>query len=195
MNFSMSLNTELCTSTPDDISLAFSLAPIGLLVSRQRIIQTYNAAFAYMFGYGKDELSGESFARIYPSNVEFEQIGNRVLGCMRETGSSNDQRIMRHQSGRLFWCQVEGRCLDQSDPFAAAVWSFSDLSAARPMTAEFTTREREIAQFLVTGKTSKDIARQLGISHRTIEAHRARLMKKLNASTPGEMIARLAGGG
>jgi DNA-binding NarL/FixJ family response regulator len=63
------------------------------------------------------------------------------------------------------------------------------------MTAEFTTREREIAQFLVTGKTSKDIARQLGISHRTIEAHRARLMKKLNASTPGEMIARLAGGG
>ena len=114
---------------------------------------------------------------------------------MRETGSSNDQRIMRHRSGRLFWCRVEGRCLDQSDPFAAAVWSFSDLSVTRPVTAEFTPREREIAQFLVTGKTSKEIARQLGISHRTIEAHRARLMKKLNASTPGEMIARLAGGG
>lgn len=191
----MPLSTEFSGTAADDISLAFSLAPIGLLVSRQRIIQTYNAAFAQMFGYDKDALSGESFARIYPSNVEFEQIGNRVLGSMRETGFSNDQRIMRHQSGRLFWCRVEGRCLNQNDPFAAAVWSFSDLSAARPVTAEFTPREREIAQFLVTGKTSKEIARQLGISHRTIEAHRARLMKKLNASTPGEMIARLAGGG
>lgn len=191
----MPLSTEFSGTAADDISLAFSLAPIGLLVSRQRIIQTYNAAFAQMFGYDKDALSGESFARIYPSNVEFEQIGNRVLGSMRETGFSNDQRIMRHHSGRLFWCRVEGRCLNQNDPFAAAVWSFSDLSAARPVTAEFTPREREIAQFLVTGKTSKEIARQLGISHRTIEAHRARLMKKLNASTPGEMIARLAGGG
>ena len=191
----MSLSTESSGTAPDDVSLAFSLAPIGLLVSRQRVIQTYNAAFAQMFGYDKDELSGESFARIYPSNVEFEQIGSRVLGCMRETGFSNDQRIMRHRSGHLFWCRVEGRCLDQNDPFAAAVWSFSDLSSARPVTAEFTPREREIAQFLVTGKTSKEIARQLGISHRTIEAHRARLMKKLNASTPGEMIARLGGGG
>lgn len=191
----MSLSTEPSGAAPDDVSLAFSLAPIGLLVSRQRVIQTYNAAFAQMFGYDKDELSGESFARIYPSNVEFEQIGSRVLGCMRETGFSNDQRIMRHRSGHLLWCRVEGRCLDQNDPFAAAVWSFSDLSVTRPVTAEFTPREREIAQFLVTGKTSKEIARQLGISHRTIEAHRARLMKKLNASTPGEMIARLAGGG
>lgn len=179
----------------NDISLAFNLAPAGLLVSRHRIIQTYNHAFAEMFGYGETELSGESFARIYPSSIEFEQIGNRVLENMRRTGRSFDQRIMRHKSGRLFWCQVEGRTLDTANPFAAAVWTFTDLSAERPVTVDFTPREREIAQFLVIGKASKDIARQLNISHRTVEAHRARLMRKLGASTPGEMIARLAGGG
>ena len=192
----MKKNVAMNSAAPEaDAALAFALAPAGLLVSRQRIIQTYNRAFAEMFGYGERELSGESFARIYPSNVEFEQIGGRVLDNMRRTGRSLDQRIMRRKSGELFWCQVEGRALDRADPFAAAVWTFTDLSAKRPVAAEFTAREREIAQFLVTGKTSKEIGRKLGISHRTVEAHRARLMKKLGVSTPGEMIARLAGGG
>ena len=192
----MKKNVAMNSAAPEaDAALAFALAPAGLLVSRQRIIQTYNRAFAEMFGYGERELSGESFARIYPSNVEFEQIGGRVLDNMRRTGRSLDQRIMRRKSGELFWCQVEGRALDRADPFAAAVWTFTDLSAERPVAAEFTAREREIAQFLVTGKTSKEIGRKLGISHRTVEAHRARLMKKLGVSTPGEMIARLAGGG
>lgn len=187
------LGTE--ATRDSDIFLAFNLAPAGLLVSRHRVIQTYNRAFAEMFGYEETELSGQSFACIYPSPVEFKHIGNRVLDNMRRTGRSVDQRIMRHKSGRLFWCKVEGHSLDTTDPFSAAVWTFTDLSSERPVTVDFTPREREIAQFLVIGRASKDIARQLNISHRTVEAHRARLMRKLGANTPGEMIARLAGGG
>ena len=56
-----------------------------------------------------------------------------------------------------------------------------------------TLREREIAQQMLTGGTSKQIARLLAISPRTVEAHRARLMKKLGAANHGELIARLAG--
>jgi DNA-binding CsgD family transcriptional regulator len=63
------------------------------------------------------------------------------------------------------------------------------------VTATLTLREREIAQQLASGATSKQIARALGISPRTIEAHRARLMKKFDAATSGELVARLVGGG
>ena len=45
----------------------------------------------------------------------------------------------------------------------------------------------------MTGATSKQIARLLEISHRTVEAHRARLMRKLDATTTGELVARLLG--
>jgi PAS domain S-box-containing protein len=41
---------------------------------------------------------------------------------------------------------------------------------------------------------SLDVARKLGISPRTVEAHRARLMKKFEATTNGELVARLVGG-
>lgn len=177
----------------EDGALWFDAAPVGLCVSRDRIIQHCNQAFAEMFGYRPEELIGQSLACIYPSTNEFEHIGQRGYPVMKETGLYRDDRIMRHRSNKLFWCHVAGRSLDREDPFACAVWMFEDISERRPVIGNLTTREREIAQFLVTGKTSKQIARQIGLSPRTVEAHRARLMKKLGVASHTEMISRLVG--
>ena len=57
------------------------------------------------------------------------------------------------------------------------------MSEKRPVTAELTPREREIAALLVEGKTSKVIARETDLSPRTVEMHRAKLMRKFSAST------------
>lgn len=177
----------------EDTQLAFDLAPLGLCITRQRRISTCNAAFAEMFGYQREELEGESLECLYPSYREFENIAGLGLPFLLEKGIYADERIMRHRSGKLFWCHVSGRVKDRDDPFACAVWMFEDMSAVRAVTAELTPREREVAHHLVTGKTSKQIARSLNLSPRTVEAHRARLMHKLEVSTPGEMIARLIG--
>ena len=61
------------------------------------------------------------------------------------------------------------------------------------MTAALTPREREIAALLVEGKTSKVIARETDLSPRTVEMHRARLMKKFSASTSSELVHKLVG--
>jgi len=45
--------------------------------------------------------------------------------------------------------------------------------------AELTTREREVLQLVAEGLTSKEVASTLGVSARTVESHRARLMQKL----------------
>ncbi|MGE5386930.1 MAG: LuxR C-terminal-related transcriptional regulator [Betaproteobacteria bacterium] len=179
----------------DDRVLAFELAMVGLCVTRRRIIHACNPAFAAMFGYTIEELKGSSLRHLYATDLEYEDIGQRGLPFLLETGCYADDRIMRRRDGRLFWCHVSGQTLDRADPFACASWMFEDLATVRPITVQFTAREREVAQLLVTGKTSKQIARLLGISHRTVEAHRARLMRRLNVSTPGEMIARLMGMG
>jgi PAS domain S-box-containing protein len=188
-------------NSPDDhletlhtLELAFNLAPVGMCVSRQRIVQLCNETFARQFGYEVDELLGKPLALLYPSMDEFTHVGNLGLPVMREKGTYNDERIMRRRDGSLFWCHVAGRALDRSDPFACAVWMFEDISERRPVTTSLTLREREIAQHLVTGSTSKQIARVLGISPRTVEAHRGRLMKKYEATSHGELVARLVGG-
>ncbi len=191
----MSPLTPLPDQKNSDLALAFQLAPIGLLVSRQRIIQTCNQALCDMFQYSESQLVNQSLECLYPSQGEFQHTGERALTAMRTTGTYSDERIMRHASGTLFWCHVAGRALDRADPFASAVWVFEDMSKSRPVTVEFTPREREISQLLVTGKSSKQIARELGLSPRTVEAHRARLMHKFGVSSFSEMIARLLGRG
>jgi two-component system response regulator NreC len=57
-----------------------------------------------------------------------------------------------------------------------------------PEKSRITDREREIVQLLAEGKTSKEIATMLGISVRTVETHRAGIMKKLGLKSFSELI-------
>ena len=54
--------------------------------------------------------------------------------------------------------------------------------------SRITDREREIVQLLAEGKSSKEIAAILGISVRTVETHRAAIMKKLGLKSFSELI-------
>jgi two-component system response regulator FixJ len=51
-----------------------------------------------------------------------------------------------------------------------------------------TPREREVMEQVVAGRTSKEIARIVGASHRTVEIHRARLMEKMEAATLADLV-------
>lgn len=54
--------------------------------------------------------------------------------------------------------------------------------------AQLTPREREVMDLIVQGQHNRDIGRQLGISVRTVEVHKARLMDKLGARNLAELI-------
>lgn len=54
--------------------------------------------------------------------------------------------------------------------------------------ASLTAREREVMHLMVAGKPSKVIARELGISARTVENHRARVMEKSGASSLTDLV-------
>jgi protein AroM len=58
-------------------------------------------------------------------------------------------------------------------------------------TDRLTPREREVLGALLEGDGNKAIARRLGISHRTVEIHRARALAKLNASSATDLIRRV----
>src|SRR5581483_9815778 len=51
-----------------------------------------------------------------------------------------------------------------------------------------TSREREVLQMLAEGKTNKDIAAVLNLSVYTVDAHRGRIMEKLNLHSINELV-------
>jgi FixJ family two-component response regulator len=58
--------------------------------------------------------------------------------------------------------------------------------------AALTERERDVVRLLVQGMHNRDVARELAISPRTVEVHKARIMAKLGARNLAELI-RIAG--
>ena len=50
------------------------------------------------------------------------------------------------------------------------------------------SREREVLQLIAEGKTNKDIAGVLNLSVYTVDAHRGRIMEKLNLHSTGELV-------
>ena len=51
-----------------------------------------------------------------------------------------------------------------------------------------TPRERQIVQLIAEGYTNKVIAQLLNISHKTVETHRAAVMRKLNFASPAALV-------
>lgn len=174
-----------------DYRLAFEMAPVGLVISRNRTMVDCNRQLCEMFGASRELLIGQSFRVLYPSADEYERLGRRMEPILNARGYYADNRIMKRACGETFWCHVSGRALNREDPHASGIWSFEDLSAQRPVRAELTAREREVAARVLDGMTSKEIGRALDISHRTVEIYRARLMRKYGASTAADLVQKL----
>ncbi|GEO16660.1 response regulator transcription factor [Microvirga aerophila] len=61
-------------------------------------------------------------------------------------------------------------------------------TVAATSVAALSPRERDVLDGLLAGGTNKTIARELEISPRTVEAHRARIMERLGAHSLPELV-------
>lgn len=79
--------------------------------------------------------------------------------------------------------------------FAAGLADKAAQHDARQRVARLSNRERDVLERLLAGMPNKMIARDIDISPRTVEMHRARMLHKLSATTTAEALelGRLAG--
>jgi len=91
-------------------------------------------------------------------------------------------------TARLRLSEIAGKPLD----LQATTYTGTELLRRLPPAAlqSLTRREAEVLVQVLEGAANKSIARALGISHRTVEIHRARAMLKLGATSTPELIRR-----
>jgi PAS domain S-box-containing protein len=170
----------------------FTLAeiPVPMVYATYRIIRECNEAFAALFGFERRDLVDRSFSRLYPKLADFIRTGEMWGGNLSGGRVYYDERIMVGAGGRRFWCRVNGRSRFEADPFAGALYCFEPM--ARPVTdalMTLTDRQRQILALVAQGKTNAAIAAEIGLSRRTVEAHRLRLARLLGVRNAAEMVA------
>lgn len=161
-----------------------------MVYAAHRIIRDCNQAFAHLFGYTQADLVNQSFSRLYPKIADFVRTGRMWSAHLTGGQVYHDERVMVGADGRRFWCRVNGMSRDNDDPFAEALYCFEPMQ--RPVIADtspLTDRQRQILTLVAQGKTNAAIARELGLSVRTVESHRARLMGTIGVKNAAQLTA------
>lgn len=172
-------------------SLGFLHAPVATLVLSERIVLRANAMVERVFGWRPEEIEGKSMRLLYPGQTDFEQVGERSRKAFASDDICRDERLMRRKNGQIVWMEGRGRTLDRTDPFRLAIWTYVPLESESASPEILTAAEKMIAKYLVNGFTSKEIAQTLARSPRTIEAHRANMMRKMQARNASELVRSL----
>ena len=101
--------------------------------------------------------------------------------------------VLKSDAGRQLVAAV--RSLGEHRPYftsqiAAKVYAESQArpSRGRPPSIGLTRREREVVQLLAEGHNNREVAERLGRSVKTIETHRARVMRKVGAGSLAELV-------
>ncbi|GEM_PF-649414 len=176
-------NTEHWTYRLDEI-------PVPMVFATYRIIRDCNEEFSRLFKYARSDLIDHSFAQLYPRHSDFVRTGRTWQANLPGGQVYYDERIMTAGDGQRFWCQVHGRARHATDPFAQAIYCFQPLT--RPVASNgvsLTDRQSQIITLVVQGKTSAEIALELDLSARTVESHRARLMRAIGIRNSAELVA------
>lgn len=79
-----------------------------------------------------------------------------------------------------------GRAIERHKAELAKVGRLRD---ARALLDTLTPRERQVLAFVARGKMNKEAAYALGITERTIKAHRGRIFEKLHAKTVADLVS------
>lgn len=182
------------TSQPASVrafqTLAFQHAPDATLVLVDRVIVCASDLVESVFGWTPRELEGQSMQVLYPGKTDYLLIGERARKAMQEQPLFSDERFMRRKDGQIVWMEGRGRALDRSDPHRLAVWTYRPLQAEEARSV-LTATEKRIARYLVNGFTSKEIALALDCSPRTVEVHRANMIRKMKVRNSSELVSRL----
>lgn len=132
----------------------------GLELQQQLNLRGWSIPVIFVTGHGTIPLAIDAIKAGAFDLIEKPLREDVLLECI---GRALDARDATH-SDRLLRAQLEARA------------------------ASLTPREREVLALVATGEPCKVIARQLGISFRTVEAHRAHIIQKLHARGPSDLI-------
>lgn len=131
---------------------------------------------------------------IVPKELKTRRIGLPVV-VVGEARGDVAFGVQAMKAGAVDFLDMPYEPRQLLDSVASALTTIRDIAErdqaaelAKARIAALSAREREVLERLLVGGTNKTIARDLDISPRTVEAHRARIMERLGAQSLPELV-------
>jgi PAS domain S-box-containing protein len=169
-------------------------APDGILVESRDAIAYGNAAYARLLGYE----SASALSQVTIRDIAHPEDLERLIffGRCRAEGKPAPTRYTfraRHRVGRIVTldASISAARTDGELLITTIVRELQPAPRAAlelPGTKHLSPREREVVQYLLEGRRSKEIALMLDVSEKTIWTHRARAFQKLALRGVGDLF-------
>jgi PAS domain S-box-containing protein len=162
------------------LRVVFETVPTGIAITNlASIVVKVNQRFAQMLGYMPEELHRKSLAEIAP--------GADHGALLKELLTSEREEIARHTSyrskrGAILWARERSalRRNGAGRPQYLVIYLDKASEATSSPIQRLSRRERQVLELVISGATSKEIGRRLGISPASVDTYRRRIMQKLN---------------
>ncbi len=121
-------------------------APSGIGVVENRVIVKVNDYITKLTGYSREELLGQSARMLYPSDAEYEFVGQEKYRQIAEKGTGSVETLWRRKDGTVLNVILSSTPLDQANLDAGVVFTVLDITERYKSAAELESRTR---QFIV----------------------------------------------
>ena len=133
-------------------------------------------------------------ARCYPAPIFFVTGDSDVSSAVEAVKSGAFDYLVKPLDARSIVARVRSAITAFARRDGSATGKIG-LPADFPGQSLLTPREREVLTQIAEGASNKEVGRRLGISPRTVEVHRARLMGKIGARNAADLVRIVLSGG
>lgn len=109
-------------------SVILDNSTVGIAIIRNRHIDWANATMSELFGIPQEQLLGASTRIIYPSDEAYERIVAEAYPLLAQGKKATLETELCKGDGSLFWCRLEGKAMDASNPREGVIWIAEDIT-------------------------------------------------------------------
>lgn len=139
-----------------DMDAILTHFPVGICITRDRIVLWANPAFYNMTGHELDSLTGKDARMLYPTRKEYERVGNRIDSRVKARGKAVIDTRLSKSDGTVFDCRLRASLMDPQDPSGRIVSMVSDITEIKSLQTQARQAEKMEAIGILAGGVSHD---------------------------------------
>lgn len=164
-------------------------------INRDFVYTYVNPKVFDILGYEPEEILGKTLFDFMAPEEAIQVAGVLQAIAKERDPFSNFKNINAHKDGQLVVLETSGVPIFSKNKKFHGYRGISRNITERVQAEEekrkfetLTPREQGVLELVINGKTNKGIARELGISDKTVELHRSRVMAKMKAKTLASLV-------